>query len=183
MSAAAIAGAAAAALLGVVGYYRRLSARMLDAYCDRVDALPMDDIATMIPVCIEEFRDRLGIRLDLDDLEGAARTMDQALRSQRTVMVLSAPGHPLCALELAGAFIGELVRRHGRGKWILGGRSPGVRISRPDGDREILPFVDSLNQFKAGRGGDLYTLILFAAGRPEAELPAGHWAEQRKPID
>jgi hypothetical protein len=183
MSAAAIAGAAAAALLGVVGYYRRTSARMLDAYCDRVDALPMDDIAAMVPVCIQEFRERLGIRLDLNDLQGAAETLDQALRSQRTVMVLSAPGHPLRALELAGAFIGELVRRHGRGKWLLGGRSPGVRMFRPDGDREILPFVESLNQFKAGREGDLSTLILYAAGRAGAELPAGHWAEQRKPMD
>jgi hypothetical protein len=183
MSTAAIAGVAAAALLGLVRYYRRSSTQMLDAYCIRVDDLPMDDIAAMVPACIQEFRERLGIRLDLNDLEGAAWTLDQALRSQRTVMVLSAPGHPLRALELAGAFIGELVRRHGRGEWILGGRSPGVRVSRSDGDREILPFVDALNQFKAGHEGDLFALILFAAGHAGAELPAGHWAEQRKPLD
>lgn len=181
-----MAGAGVATAVGSVSYRLRLRwlDRTLDAYFDRVDALRPDEVSAMATECVAEFGSRLGMELDLDDLEGSAGKLDKAFATRRTIALLRTPDQLFRAAELAGAFAGELVRRHGRGEWMMGGgRSPGVRVRRPDGDREIFPFVDTLNHFKTGRTGDLRSLILFVAGRDGVQLRSGHWAENREPME
>lgn len=172
---------AAAGALAVV--HSRSSRRLLDEYAARVDAFTVITVSWLARECVREFDARLGVRLDLGDLDGTAWKLDEVLRSQRAAFLLATEDRPLRTAELAGAAMGELVRRHGGGEWMTGGRSPGVRVRLPEGDREILPFVDALNQFRSGGPGDLHALILYAAGRAGARLRRGHWAEKRAPIE
>jgi hypothetical protein len=177
-------GAAVVAAGGALGMIQlRSSRRLLHEYSALVDAFTVDDIHRLERECVRAFGADLGVRLDLGDLYAIASKLDEVLRSQKAVLQLSTDDRPLRTVELAGAFLGELVRRHGRGEWVVGGRSPGVRVRRMDGDRDLLPFVDALNQFKAGRPGDLSSLILFVSGRSDAPLRAGHWAAKRRPIE
>jgi hypothetical protein len=173
-----------AGLATLVVAYLRISRAAFDEFADRVDALTPGELPPLVAECIAEFSVRLNLHLDMADLERSARTLDEAFRRRRTVLELASPRRRLRAAELAGAFAGELVRRHARGVWMIGGgRSPGVRVRSSEGDREILPFVDVVNHFRAGRTGDLSSLILFVSGRSDVPLRAGHWAEKRMPIE
>jgi hypothetical protein len=172
-----------AGLAIVVAAYLRVSRAVVDDFADHADTITPEELPSLVAECIAEFSVRLNLHLDLSDLERSARTLDEAFRRRRTVLVLATPHQRLRAAELAGAFLGELIRRHARGVWMMGGgRSPGVRVRTSEGEREILPFVDVVNHFRAGRPGDLSSLILFVSGRGDARLRRGHWAENRRPI-
>jgi hypothetical protein len=72
-----------------------------------------------------------------------------------------------------GAYLGELIRRHGQASWVAEAEGPALRVVFPDGKSlTARPFDKILSHRTSGRPGQLRAYVLFAAGRPVG-VPAG----------
>jgi hypothetical protein len=153
---------------------RRLAASAranLQRFHGTVNALDAERIRAMADECVAVFRDRLQVTLDLDDPVTSAASLDEAFRTQRPMLVLARDAYPMRALELAGAFLAELVRRHGNGEWRMDGGSPRLLLRRPDGEVEVRPFDKMFKHVgSTTRAGELQLWIRFMLGAPIARL-------------
>lgn len=157
--------------LGALFVVRRVVAgarRSVQRLADTTAALDADGIRALADECVAEFRDRLGIELDLADGPGSAARLDVALKTPRTLVVLSRGTYSLRAVELAGAFLAELVRRNADAEWRMDGGSPRLLVRRPDGEAEVWPFLKAFKHVQSGTAGDLVAWVLFLLGAPLA---------------
>lgn len=160
---------------GGIFLLRRLSAAAkadILRYRETVAALDADGVRALAEECVALFRDRLQMELDLADPAAAAARLDEAFRTQRPMVVLARDAYPLRALELGGAFLAELVRRHGNGEWRMDGGSPRLVVRRPDGEVEVRPFEKIFEHVRStSRAGELQAWIRFMSGVPVMRVP------------
>lgn len=153
--------------------YFRSSSRALSAYLRGLRALDPADIPAMARECVSEYRTRLQLQLDIQDLESSARSLDAALCSLRAVLALSSAERRLGAAELSGAFLGELIRRHTGAVWTHDGEQPVLSVRTSEGDEPVWPFIDTVNHIRAGRGGELYSMTMSLVERSRDASRAG----------
>lgn len=154
-----VAGMASAGLLALRAVYIRSSGREQREYLRRLHAIEPADIPAIRRECAAAYWTRLRLRLDLNDLDASARSLDAALCSLASMLALAEEGKHLHGAELSGAFMGELIRRHTGATWSLDERQPVLTVRTLSGDETVWPFMDTVNHFKAGHPGELYLLI------------------------
>lgn len=132
-------------------------------------SLRADDVERLAEECRVALRDKLRDPLPDDPAEAAA-LLDRLTRSPAVKDTFATPElywrfvHPL------GALLGELIRKHGKARWIDDPEQGLLlRVELPDG-RELTsrPFERVLRHRLSGRPGELRAYVLFAIGQSPA---------------
>lgn len=178
-------GVALFAILLLWGFlHRRGSQRTATT---KIQEIELAEIPSLAAECVAVFDKELGIKLDLQDLENAAQSLDAALQD---VDKLKGPfakeDFYWHFVKPVGAFIGELMRIHAKHVWIKKpGRAPYMEcsVSKPRfadddflvvdenlrplevGTSEVHPFEKVLSiasDFGAPDPGDVYAYLMAA---------------------
>jgi len=161
VAAAVIAASVAFFLFGV--WHLRRSQQQAEMEIRRAR---LADLHALVQECVEVFRTRLGLRLDLDDFEDSAQMLDRAFDdSKRLKDVFARDGFYWYFVKPVGACIGEVLRRHARQEWIEeSGAAPSMQSRLLDGQISCYPFEKAIKQISIGRKGDLYACLVAARG-------------------
>jgi hypothetical protein len=133
-------------------------------------AVETKDIPLLVEECIRVSREKLGVSLDLEDLEGSAENLDYLLEPRqrsRMKMAFAIDRHPgRFALPL-GACLGELVRRHVPScQWIpRQGGGLAMEIPHPSSTITMHPFDKVLKHAATGQTGEFKAYIYTAVGK------------------
>jgi len=122
------------------------------------------DIEPLARECVEVFRKKLGLVLDLDDGNAAAEKLDAAFRDRTKLKgAFAKDGFYWYFVKPVGAALGELLRQHARHEWQkLPGKAPHMEIMLQDGSSEAYPFDKVMQQATTGDAGDLIAYVEFA---------------------
>jgi hypothetical protein len=155
---------AAGLLAGFLGWGALLLRRNVGGSLQRLAAVELGAIPTLAEECRRTVRERLEIDLDPRDPETTARVLDELVLSGRLRALFKAGGHEMRYAEPAGAFLGELIRRHASAEWVQDPHGPTLVIHRPRETVETHPFLKALRHHTHGRPGDLYAYAMDAIG-------------------
>jgi len=150
------------ALLLLWGFlHLRQSRRKAEAEVERIE---LADIEPLARECVDVFRKKLGVKLDLDDADDAARKLDDAfLDRARLKRAFAKDNFYWYFVKPVGAALGELLRRHARHQWRKdAGKTPHMEVALPDGHSEVYPFDKVIKQSTVGDPGDLVAYVEFA---------------------
>jgi hypothetical protein len=149
---------------------------------EKIKEIELAEIPGLAKECVDVFKNKLGIDLDLNDLENAAEQIDEALQD---VSKLKGPfAKDDCYwhfVRTVGAFIGELLRIHAKHVWVKRhGEAPHMECSFSSqslaavsrdlepietGMSETCPFDKVLSiasQLSSSEPGDVYAYIAAA---------------------
>lgn len=122
---------------------------------------------SQIPELAAEFitsaRDRLGVEVALEKPEAAAQAISDLLDTPEKLKPVFGDETFWWRFVLpAGAVLGEYMRRHAGGKWVVGEEGePMIRIPVGAGDpAETYPFSKVIKQAITGDEGDVYAYLL-----------------------
>jgi hypothetical protein len=150
------------ALLLVWGFlHLRASRRQAEAEIEKIELAEIEPLARE---CVEVFRKKLGVQLDLDDCDDAAQKLDTAFQDRAKLKdTFAKDGFYWYFVKPVGAALGELLRRHARHEWQkLPGRPPHLEVTLPDGQSEVYPFDKVMQQAITGDAGDIVAYVEFA---------------------
>ena len=136
-----IGGVLAAAVGFCVWSVRQSKRRIRDA----MKNLTGEDIARLVEECVAVFRERFGVALSLEDLEGSALSLDVHIKKVESAF--KRDGFVWYFVLPVGAFWGELMVEHLDAEWqreAKGGLS--VLIHRGDDIQRIDPFEMVMQQ-------------------------------------
>ncbi len=150
----------AALLAGFLGWGAWLLRQGVGGSLQRLALLEAASIPALAEECRRTVRQRLRIDLDPRDPDGTARALDELVLSGRLRGLFKADGYEMRYAEPVGAFLGELVRRHTGGEWVVDDDGPALVIHRPDGVRELRPFPVVLRHHTHGRPGQLHAQVM-----------------------
>ncbi|MHC4153899.1 MAG: hypothetical protein ACYST6_03075 [Planctomycetota bacterium] len=120
----------------------------------------ISDIEPLFEECIVTLREKLGLELDLDDPEGSAEILDTHMSTSALRNAFSRKGFNLYFVMPVGAFVGELIRRHGDADWQQeedGSMSVWVRYG--DEEYTVQPFEMAMEQTFGAKGTIFANLI------------------------
>jgi hypothetical protein len=152
----------------------RITRRAQDA-ANSLRGVEIQDIPMLVDECIHVAREKLGVTLDLDDLEGSAENLDYLLepgQRSRMKMAFEIEGHSgRFALPL-GAYVGQLVHRHVQSCRWISRQGGGLAMEIPHQSSTIVmyPFDKVLKHAATGQTGEFRTYIYTATGK----LPVGN---------
>ncbi|UXI66501.1 hypothetical protein [Tahibacter amnicola] len=127
--------------------------------------ITLPQIESLRRECETVFRDRFGKTLSLGDFESSALLLSEYLdNSQLLKSAFARPDFYWYFILPVGAYIGELVRTHGKGTWRTS-RGGGVEMSidLDDGHATMYPFEKILKHLLMGSAGDIYAYLKSAA--------------------
>jgi hypothetical protein len=155
-----------AAALFVWGYVRlqRNSRRLHEVLA----TVKVDDVPELAGTCAHVFASRLGQPLDASDPMACARALDAAVPSVQCTSAFARPDLEWAYVLHCGAYLGELVRMHGGGRWeAQADGAPGILIEHGDARLHLWPFEKVLKHRMQGDPGDLVAYLDVALRGPE----------------
>lgn len=155
---------ASALLLGFLAWGAWLLRRNVTGAMQRLAAVEVAAIPALAAECRQGVRERMGVELEPNDLEGSARALDELVLSGRLRPAFRAPGYEMRYAEPVGAFLGELIRRHASAEWQPDPLGPRLVVFRPEGDVEMHPFLKAVRHHTHGRPGELHAYVMEAVG-------------------
>jgi hypothetical protein len=131
---------------------------------DEIRRIELADIGPLARECVEVFRNKLGVRLDLDNCDDAAEKLDHALRDHYKVKrAFARDDFYWYFVKPVGACLGELLRRHARHEWHKRpGEAPHMEFAWGVNSSEAFPFEKVIKQSQVGDAGDLVAYVEFA---------------------
>ncbi len=161
-------GIAAAIAFLAWGFFR-IRKRTADAAA-ALHAVRESEIPGLVEECVHVCSEKLGVSLDLRNLEESAENLDYVLEpKQRSRMktAFEAPGHTGHFVMPLGAYIGELVRTHKPGaRWVpREGGGLGMDIPQGEATLTMFPFDKVLKHAAMGKTGDIVAYLNVALGR------------------
>lgn len=171
MSVALVIGGVVAGLLGtgVLWGSLRIRKRRKDAE-ELIRTVTTDELPALVSECISIFSTKLGQSLSLEDPERAAQLLDAALDAKMqmgAVFAFEREEHWGWFVKPMGAFLGELIRIHAKGRWSP---ADGGGLCLIIGDEALQmtmhPFDKILKQHQIGDRGDLVTYTMMAIAGP-----------------
>ena len=131
----------------------------------QIETIDLAEIEALAQECVDVFRARLNIELDLDLWEDAAQKLDDVFRNEYQLK------------EPMGACLGELIRRHSKFEWRKSaGFAPHMELLLRGGNSEITPFQKILKQVMVGDPGDIVAYV--ATARSMEKIAAQQEAEK-----
>jgi len=79
--------------------------------------LKIDDIQPLIQECIRTFKEKLGLELDLNDLDSCTVTLEDKVNTDALREAFAKKGLNWYFALPVGAFVGELILRHRKAGW------------------------------------------------------------------
>jgi hypothetical protein len=131
-----------------------------------IRGVALSDLHALVQECVEIFRVKLELPLDLDDFEDSAHKLDTAFHNvYRLKGAFARAGFYWYFVKPVGACIGEILRRHARYEWINEpDTAPSMQRQLRDGQITSYPFEKAIKQANIGRKGDLYAYFVAARG-------------------
>jgi hypothetical protein len=131
---------------------------------DAIRQIELGEIEALTRECVEGFRRKLGVGLNLDDCEDTAQKLDDAFReSYKLKGAFERPSFYWYFVKPVGACLGELLRRHARHQWCkTPGEAPFLEVKLQDGQSQVFPFEKVIKQIEGGEPGDLVAYVAFA---------------------
>jgi hypothetical protein len=128
-------------------------------------SIELPEIEPLARECVEVFRKKLGLLLDLENCEAAAEKLDAALADRPKIKdAFEKDGFYWYFVKPVGAALGELLRRHARHEWRKNpGEPPHMEVTIPAGTSETYPFEKIIKQATTGEPGDIIAYV--ALGR------------------
>ena len=155
----------AALLAGFLGWGAWLLRRSLGGSMQRLAVVETASIPALADECRRTVRERLKVDLDPRDPDGTARALDELVLSGRLRSIFKADGYEMRYAEPAGAFLGELIRRHASAEWVEDVAGPTLVVHRPGETVETHPFLKALRHHTHGRPGQLHAWVMELVGR------------------
>lgn len=155
---------AAGLIAGFLGWGAYLLRRNLGSSMQRLAAVEVASIPTLAEECRRTVRERLEIDLDPRDLDGTARALDELVLTGRLRPLFKTEGYEMAYAEPAGAFIGELIRRHVKAEWMEDELSPRLVVWRGEVPVDLHPFVKAVRHHTHGSAGELHRYVMDAVG-------------------
>jgi hypothetical protein len=150
-------------ILFLVWDYRRLltSRRQARAEITRVE---LGHIDALTAECVDIFKQKLGLVLDLSDVDDAAEKLDAAFLDRTKLKnAFAKEGFYWYFVKPVGAALGEVLCRHAKYEWRkVPGQAPHLEIAIHDGTSEAHPFDKVIKQAVNAEAGDLAAYIEFA---------------------
>lgn len=151
----------------------RIKERTADAIA-ALRTVDEDEIPRLVQECIRTCQEKLGIHLNLAELQESAENLDfllepkQRLRTKNAFERSDHPGHFVMPL---GAFMGELVRTHRSGARWVQRKGGGLAMDIPQGDITLTmhPFDKVLKHGATGKSGEILAYLSEALGNPSSE--------------
>lgn len=113
-----------------------------------------DDIEQLVQECIRIFREKLGLELDLNDIEGSTATLDENINTSALREAFAQKGFDWYFVKLVGAFFGELIQRHRHAGWQQEeDGSLSIWIKDGQDEKTIRPFEMVFEQAFTKKGG------------------------------
>jgi hypothetical protein len=150
------------ALILVWGYLHMRASRRQAR--DQITRIELGDIDALAAECVDIFKKKLGLTLDLMDPDGAAETLDTALFDRTKLKdTFAKDNFYWYFVKPVGAALGEVLRRHARHEWRkLPGQAPHLEVVFHDGTSEAYPFDKVIEQAVIGEAGDIIAYVEFA---------------------
>jgi hypothetical protein len=123
-----------------------------------IRTIELAEIEPLARECVQVFRDKLGITLDLTDWAGAARKLDAAYENKdRLQGAFARDDFYWYFVKPVGACLGELLCRHGKYQWV---KEPGMdpKVDWANAG-EAYPFDKAIKQAVMGDPGDLAAYV------------------------
>jgi hypothetical protein len=151
-------------------FHLRQSRRQAEAEARRIELADLEPLARE---CVEVFQRKLGVRLDLDDCDDAARKLDDAFRDRaRLKDAFARDDFYWYFVKPVGACLGELLRRHARHTWRKNpDEAPFLEVAVAGGQSEAYPFEKVIKQSQVGQPGDLVAYVAFARALEQGAWP------------
>lgn len=115
------------------------------------------DIDGLVEECVYVFREKTGMELDVDDLVGSVALLNEEVANVGELFWCDGLGGYYA--QVVGAYVGELLVRHGGGEW---GNGPGgkleVRLEEGESVRWMNPFEKFMPEEFVGPGSVLRML-------------------------
>ncbi len=131
---------------------------------EEIQGVELADIDSLARECVDVFDRKLGVRLNVEDCDAAAKNLDDAFRDKaRLKESFARDDFYWYFIKPVGALLGELLRRHARHEWRKeNGEAPFMEVKLKDGHSEIHPFEKVIKHVHWGEPGDLIAYIAFA---------------------
>ncbi|HEX3149490.1 MAG TPA: hypothetical protein VHR66_15555 [Gemmataceae bacterium] len=122
------------------------------------------DIEPLARECVDVFRRKLGINLDLNDCEDTAQKLDDAFQDRKKLKdTFARADFYWYFVKPVGACLGELLRRHAKHQWRKQtDAAPFMEVALRDGTSEVYPFEKVIKHITVGEPGDLVAYMEFA---------------------
>jgi hypothetical protein len=156
---------AAGLLAGFLGWGAWLLRRNLGGSMQRLALVDPSAIPALADECRRTVRERLRIDMDPQNADETARVLDELVLSGRLRPLFKTHGYEMRFAEPAGAFLGELIRRHASAEWVADEFGPKLVIHRPDGPMEMHPLLAAVRHHTHGTPGQLHARVMEAIGR------------------
>jgi hypothetical protein len=129
-----------------------------------IQNIELADIDSLTKECVEVFKSKLGVPLDLNNCDDAAQKLDDACRMPfKLKSAFERPGFYWHFIKPVGACLGELLRRHAKHEWHKKpGQTPYMEVLLKDGSSTVFPFEKIMKQVQSGEPGDLVAYVVFA---------------------
>ena len=128
-----------------------------------IRGIEIADIDALACECVDVFDRKLGVRLNVEDCDNAAKGLDDAFRDPFKLKEAFARNDFYWYFaKPVGALLGELLRRHARHEWRKeNGEAPFMEVKLKDGHSEIHPFEKVIKHVQWGEPGDLIAYVAF----------------------
>lgn len=138
--------------------------RSQDKAFEEIQNIELADIEPLARECIEVFQRELGIHLNMDNCEDAARKLDDAFHdSTRLKAAFERDDYYWRFVEPMGACLGELLRLHAKHEWRKeADEAPYMEVVLRDGSSQTYPFEKVIKQAQGGAPGDIVAYVAFA---------------------
>jgi hypothetical protein len=130
---------------------------------DELTKVGLADVPRLCAECQTAFRDHFNETLSLDDYEASAQMLSRRVDDNSLKRVLGRDEFWWYFVLPAGAFLGELLRRHVGAEWKASAEgAPEMRIPVGTGEATTFPFDKIFKQATSGDKGDLYAYLVAA---------------------
>lgn len=113
-----------------------------------------DDIGGFVCECVQVFREKVGVSLDIDDFEGSVELLCEEAGDAEEQFLFDGLGGYYA--QVVGAYFGELMVRHGGGQWCRGpgpstylGTGGGLMVKIEEGGR--VRWLNTFEKFDPGK--------------------------------
>jgi len=136
-----------------------------------ITKVELADIERLTKECVEVFRDKLGVQLDLHDCDTAAEQLDEALADRAKIKdTFARDDFYWYFAKPVGAALGELLRIHGNHQWVKEpDQAPSMIVKLKDGTSTVYPFEKVLKQVSTGDPGDIVAYVTLAVRMQKAK--------------
>jgi hypothetical protein len=129
-----------------------------------ISGIELADIEPLARECVRVFQNKLGVRLELDDLDGTAQKLDDAFQDvYKLKEAFAKEDFYWYFVKAVGACLGELLRLHAKHEWRKQpGEAPFLEVVWPGGSSQAFPFDKVIKQSQSGTPRDLVAYVEFA---------------------